>query len=787
MNRNLRLVMVALLCLPSSTFPAINVLTWHNDLARTGQNFKEIQLTPVNVNFNSFGKLFQINVDGKVDAQPLIVSNVSIPNRGTYNVVIITTEHDSVYCCDADFGTILWHRSMLRSGETPSDSRGCDQVVPEIGITATPAIDLTVGPHGTIYVVAMSKNATSYFQRIHALDLTTGAEQFGGPVAIAATYPGTGDNNNGQGQVVFDPSQYKERCGLVLTGGIVYTFWASHCDQQPYTGWVIGYNKNTLAQVRVLNLTPNGNDGAVWQSGGAPAIDPTGQIYALVGNGTFETSLDANGFPSKSDFGNCIVKLSANQPFRVTDYWTMFNTISESKIDQDLGSGGAVLLPPMIDVNGLTRNLVAGAGKDKHIYIADRNNLGKFVPSSNATLYQDVKGVLAGGVFSLPAYFNGHLYYGAVNDRLKSFAFSNARLVTTPTSRTAVTFSYPGTTPSVSANGTANAIVWATSNDTSAVLYAFDATNLAKQLYSSNDAGTRDNFGTGNKFIVPTVANGKVYVGTTSSVGVFGLLNPPHLSNISARALVAGGQNQLVVGFTIQGNQSKTVGLRVLGPSLPLSESSAATRLSDPIVELRDDSGRVINSNNNWEANNSQTARAQQEKSAPHNQKEPSIMATLPPGDYTVAVHDANNAAGSALIEVSDLSSPLTSNFANFYVRGFVGTGDDVLIGGITVRGTATEQVLFRALGSDLGKSGFANSLANPVLEVRDNNGVLLASNDNWQDSPQSEEISSIGLAPGNETDAALLLTLAPGNYTAVVRGAAGSTGVAQLETKELR
>jgi hypothetical protein len=787
MNRNLRLVIVALLCLPSSALPAINVLTWHNDPARTGQNLKEIQLTPVNVNSNSFGKLFQINVDGKVDAQPLIVSNVSIPNRGTHNVVIIATEHDSVYCCDADFGTVLWRKSILRSGETPSDSRGCDQVVPEIGITATPAIDLTVGPHGTIYVVAMSKNATSYFQRIHALDLTTGAEQFGGPVAIAATYPGTGDNNNGQGQIVFDPSQYKERSGLVLTGGVVYTFWASHCDKQPYTGWVIGYNKNTLAQARVLNLTPNGNDGAVWGDGAAPAVDGTGQIYALVGNGTFETSLDANGFPSKSDFGNCIVKLSANQPFRVSDYWTMFNTIAESKVDQDLGSGGAVLLPPMIDVNGVTRNLVAGAGKDKHIYIADRNNLGKFVPSSNATLYQDVKGVLAGGVFSLPAYFNGHLYYGAVNDRLKSFAFANARLVTTPASRTTVTFIYPGTTPSVSANGTANAIVWATSNATPAVLYAFDATNLAKQLYSSNDAGTRDNFGTGNKFIVPTVANGKVYVGTTSSVGVFGLLNPPHLSNISARALVAGEQNQLVMEFTIQGRESKTVGLRVLGPSLLLSENSIATRLPDPILELRDDNGRIINSNDNWEANNSQTARTQQKKSAPHTQKEPSIMATLPPGDYTVAVHDANNAAGIALVEVYDLSSPLTTNFANFSVRGFVGTGDDILIGGITVRGTATEQVLFRALGSDLGKSGIANSLANPSLEVRDNNGVLLASNHNWQDSPQAEEISSIGLAPGNENDAALLLTLAPGNYTAVVRDAAGSTGVAQLETKELR
>ncbi len=733
MNRTLHLVMAGALFLPSSAFPAINMLTWHNDLARTGQNLRETQLTPTNVNFNSFGKLFQIDVDGKVDAQPLIVSNVSIPNRGTHNVVIIATEHDTVYCCDADFGTILWRRSMLRSGETPSDSRNCGQVVPEIGITATPVIDLLTGPHGTIYVVAMSKNATSYFQRIHALDLATGAEQFGGPVKIQATYPGTGDNNNGQGQVVFDPSQYKERSGLVLSRNIVYTFWASHCDQRPYTGWIIGYDKNTLARMRVLNLTPNGNDGAIWGSGAAPAVDGTGKIYLLNGNGTFETSLDPNGFPSMGDFGNCIVKLSnVNQQLRVTDYWTMGNTIAESKADQDLGSGGAVLLPPMVDLNGVIRHLLAGAGKDTHIYIADRDDLGKFVPSSNATLYQDVRGALLGSVFSVAAYF-----YGAVGDRLRSFAFANARLVTPPTSQSSVTFGYPGTTPSISANGTADAIVWAARNGTPAVLYAFNASNLARKLYSSNDAGTRDNFGTGNKFIVPTVANGKVYVGSMNCVGVFGLFNPPHLNNISARALVAGGQNQLVLGFTIQGSEPKTVGLRVLGPSLPLSESSAATWLSDPIVELRDDNGRVI--------------------------------------------------AGISLAEVYDLSTPLTSNFTNFYARGFVGTGDEVLIGGIVVRGTATEQVLFRALGPDLANSGIANPLANPVLEIRDNNGVLVAFNDNWRESPQAEEISSLGLTPGSETDGALLLTLVPGNYTAVVRDAAGSTGVAQLETYELR
>jgi hypothetical protein len=506
----------------------VNVLTWHNDLARTGQNLRETQLTPANVNFATFGKLFQINVDGKVDAQPLIVSNVTLPNGTVHNVVIIATENDTVYCCDADHGTLLWRRSMLRAGETPSDSRNCNQVIPEIGITATPVIDLTTGPHGTIYVVAMSKNSTSYFQRLHALDLTTGAEQFGEAMNIVATYPGTGDNNNGQGEVVFDPKQYDERAGLVITGGIVYTTWASHCDQLPYTGWVIGYDKYTLARIRVLNLTPNGEGGAIWASGGAPAVDASGNIYALVANGTFDTSLNAIGFPSKSDFGNCIVKMAnPNQQLRVVDYWTMGNTVAESAADLDLGSGNATVLPPMVDINGITRRLLVGAGKDEHIYIANRDNLGKFVPNSNATLYQNVIGALAGPVYSGAAYFNGRLYYGAVNDHLKSFVFVNARLRATPTSQTAVTFSYPGTTPSISANGTSNAIIWAAHNGTPAVLYAFDATNLAKKLYASTDAGSRDYFGVGNKFIVPTVANGKVYVGTTSSVGVFGLLDPP--------------------------------------------------------------------------------------------------------------------------------------------------------------------------------------------------------------------------------------------------------------------
>ena len=304
-----------------------------------------------------------------------------------------------------------------RRGETPSDDRGCSQVTPEIGITATPVIDRSAGPHGIIYLVAMSKDAGgNYFQRLHALDLTTGAEMLGGPVEVSGIYPGTGDNSS-NGMVIFDPKQYEERAGLVLDNGVVYLHWTSHCDHRPYTGWVMGYEATTLAQVSVLNLTPNGTHGAIWQSGAAPALDPAGNIYFLDADGTFDTTLDGDGFPNNHDFGNCFIKLStANKTLQVADYFTMYNTVSESAADQDLGSGGAVVLPDLRDARGAVHHLTVGAGKDAHVYLANRDHMGKFVPGamSNDYVYQDVSGILAQGLWSTPAYFNGRLYIGAV-------------------------------------------------------------------------------------------------------------------------------------------------------------------------------------------------------------------------------------------------------------------------------------------------------------------------------------------------------------------------------------
>jgi len=508
---------------PGTTSSSVDVITYHYDNSRSGQNLNETTLTPANVNSTTFGKKGEFTVDGKVDAQPLYLSQVTI-NGQKKNVLYVATEHGSVYAFDADSisgttSTFLWKTTTLGSGETTSDNRGCGQVSPEIGITATPVIDRT---RNAIYVVAMSKNsAGTYFQRLHALDLTTGSEPFGGPKNITASYPGTGDNSSG-GSVVFDPKQYKERPGLLQVSGMIYTTWSSHCDFRPYTSWVMAFSADTLAQTSVLNIVPNGSEGGIWMAGTAPAADAVGNIFFLEGNGTFETILNAQGFPSNADCGNCFVKISTSAGLQLADYFTPHNTVAESSADLDLGSGGAILLPDVQDAGGVMKHLSVGAGKDAIIYVADRDNMGKFNANTDQ-IYQEISGQLGGQVFSMPAYFNGTVYFGAMGDALKSFPITNARLAVTAASQTTHNFGYPGTTPSVSANGTTNGIVWAIENN-GAILFAYDATDLTKELYDSNQAAnSRDHF-SGNKFITPVIVNGKVYVGTPTSVAVFGLL-----------------------------------------------------------------------------------------------------------------------------------------------------------------------------------------------------------------------------------------------------------------------
>jgi hypothetical protein len=511
-----------------SVHPPPDITTFHNDSLRTGQNLSETYLTPENVTPATFGKLGFLPTDGKVDAQPLYLANVSIAG-GTHNVLYAVTEHGSAYAFDADTQALLWQVTTWGPGETSSDDRQCPAVSPEIGITSTPVIDRGRGPNGAIYLVAATKDSAGYYHyRLHALDVTSGAELFGGPTEIQAQYPGTGQGSNGV-NVMFDPAQYYERAALLAANGMIYTSWASHCDIQPYTGWVVGYGESTLQQALVLNLTPNGDHGGIWMSADGPAADSSGNIYLLDGNGLFDTTLGANGFPSQGDFGNAMVKIAPTTPATVMDFFAPHDTAAQSEGDYDLGSGGILLLPDVVDLAGKTWHLALGSGKTGSIYVVDRDNMGKFDASVDNAVQVIPRccgpfGGLYGAIYSTPAYFNSTVYFGAVAEPIMAFAVSDGQLSLPYSMVSTDGFGYPGTTPSISANGNDNALLWAVEAATTGVLHAYDANNLANEVYTSNVNSTRDQFGAG-KFIVPTIANGKVYVGTPAGVALFGIIS----------------------------------------------------------------------------------------------------------------------------------------------------------------------------------------------------------------------------------------------------------------------
>jgi hypothetical protein len=498
-----------------------DIVTYKYDISRSGSNPTESVLTTSNVNSTSFGLLRFLPADGKVDAQPLYLSGLSV-NGATHNVVYVATENDTVYAYDADTGAALWQVSLLASGEqAPGDVYGCTQVTPTIGVTSTPVIDRAAGAHGTMFIVSMSLNSadSSYHQRLHALDVTTGAELLSGPVEISATYPVAG------GTTTFAPGAYEERAALLLSQGNVYTSWTSHCDVPPYSGWVIAYSEASLTQTQVFNAAPNsgGYGPAIWMAGGGPAADTAGNVYLLTANGAFETTLDANGFPNQKDYGNSFLKLAGSgASLTVADYFAMSNEVAESTSDQDLGSGGILLLPDVTDSGGTTRHLAVGAGKDGNLYVVNRDSMGKFSSSGN-NIWQQLTDALGGGVWSTPAYFNQTLYYGPNGSHLIAFTLADAKL--NAGTQSSASFAFPGSAPSVSANGTANGIVWAHENSNPAVLHAYSAGNLTQELYNSSQAAKgRDQYGAGNKFITPVAADGKVFVGATNGVAVFGLL-----------------------------------------------------------------------------------------------------------------------------------------------------------------------------------------------------------------------------------------------------------------------
>jgi hypothetical protein len=514
---------MATLTVTGNATGATDVVTHHYDISRSGVNAAETALTTSNVNSMTFGKVGEFSVDGQIDGQTLYVSQLAIPGQGTKNVLYVATENDSVYAVDADSisgsnATVLWKSSVLSSGEAAVDSGSlpCGNINPN-GITATPVIDRG---RNAIYVEAMSKSSTgSIIHRIHALDLTTGKELFGGPTTINATYPGTGGNSQG-GTVTFDPHVHHDRAALLESGGNIYTAWSGlDGDCGDYSAWVVAYSADTLAQSGVIDLVPNNRGGGIWMGGGGPAADAAGSVYVISGNGIGDTP------GTNSSYGNSFVRLTnSGGGLKVADYFTPYNTINEDNADADFGSAAPLLLPDTMDANGTTRHLAMGAGKDGNLYVVDRDNMGQFNAMKN-DVYQQIQ-ITPHENHSSPVFFNGAVYVGPTNDTLKMFTLTKAQLGTSPSSQSSHAFGSNGTVASVSANGTSNGIVWALDWGAAGILFAYDASNLAKELYDSDQAANnRDHFSAvGGHFITPMVANGRVYVGTGSSVAVFGLL-----------------------------------------------------------------------------------------------------------------------------------------------------------------------------------------------------------------------------------------------------------------------
>jgi hypothetical protein len=525
----------------SATVPLVvtnyaGTFTYHNDLARTGQNLSETVLTTGNVNSAQFGKLFSYAVDGQTYAQPLYVANVNIPNQGFHNVVYVATEHDSVYAFDADGRTAapLWQNSYTSGSSVttvPSSLFTCGSLHPEVGITGTPVIDPV---RGALYVVVrtaeVNGGVTTYVQRLHALDITTGAELANSPVVVQPTVPGSGFGNDQNGNVPFDPLKENQRAGLVLLNGSLYIAWGGLCDNNPYHGWLVQYDPNTLQQGAAFNTSPNDWGAPIWDSGTAPAADADGNLYALTGNGDFDLNFGGG------EMGDSFLKISTSGGLTLADYFTPYDQSILYHWDLDLGSGGLLVLP---DQPTAPTHLLVGGGKEGTIYLINRDDMGQF----NSSTYDDSQVVQSlvhaagklsayattdSGLWSMPAYYQNQIYYVGVGDVPKAFRLFNGQLSPFPASQGTQNFRYPGGEVAISANGAANGIAWTIAEPLTtpqyAVLYAYDAANLANPLYNSASSGTRDRGGFGVQFGQPTVANGKVYVGTAAELDVFGLL-----------------------------------------------------------------------------------------------------------------------------------------------------------------------------------------------------------------------------------------------------------------------
>jgi hypothetical protein len=523
----------------SQTAVPVNVPTWRYDNTHAGANTQETALTQANVNPAEFGKLFSLAVDGYVYAQPLYISGLTMADGLVHNVLFVATEHDSVYAFDADSNgganaQPLWKASMLSvahgtaaGGSTvPSSDLGSRDIVPEVGITSTPVINPAAN---TLYLVSKTKEAGNYVQRIHALNLITGAEQAGSPSApITAAVSGTGNGSSG-GRLQFSPLWQLNRVALDLWNGHIYVAFGSHGDNGPWHGWLMAFDAQTLIQTGAVCLSPNGYGNGVWGAGaGLPidALSSNGRMFLVTGNGSFTSYPPVNG---NTDYGDSIVRLDlSNGGVVPSDAFTPFNQSSLSSSDADQGSGGVLMLP---DQQGSHPHMLIQVGKEGRILVVDRDNMGGYMPggSSNINILQDISGQVQ-GLWSTPAYWNGHVYLWGRSDTLKMFDLNSGVLSITPTSNSTIRSNFPSPSPVISSNGSQNGIVWAARSDAystggSEILYAFNANDLTSPIYESDTNAVRDDAGQANKFVVPVVTNGKVYLGAAYQVDVYGLLN----------------------------------------------------------------------------------------------------------------------------------------------------------------------------------------------------------------------------------------------------------------------
>jgi Calx-beta domain len=574
------------LIIPCAAVAQVNVLTYHNDNGRTGQNLNENILTPANVKQSTFGKIFTYNVDDYVYAQPLYVSGVNIPGQGIHNVVFVATENNSVYALDADSNTganggVLWQINFGPAAPTPTSNFPFTPIEPEVGITSTPVIDPS---SGIMYVDAFTEAGGNFSHAIHALNITNGTETAFSPVTVTATFPGVGAGSSG-GVQTFQPGQELQRSALTLANGILYVAYAGYTDMtttDPFHGWVIGFNASNLQQLPayVFNTTPNGTtaqfgsiagEGGIWMGGDGLAVDANNSLYFASGDGNFNAFNGAGG----TEYGDSFVKLSSSGGLSVADYFTPQNQAFYRTNDLDVGSGGVMLLP---DQPGSIPHMMIGAGKPGTAYLINRDQMtagnDHFDMSQDAVL---ASVQLAGGCYNTPAYFNGTIYYAAWEDHLVGYMVSNASIPQIPNQVGSRIMGYPGCTPAVSANGTSNGIVWGVQRGPATgsgppVLWACNATNISTEIYNSTQAGARDQLTNGVKFIAPTIANGKVYVGGQSNLTVFGLL--------------AGALQFSSPTYTVQENAgTATITVNRLGGSLGAVQVNYATTAGGTAVQ----------------------------------------------------------------------------------------------------------------------------------------------------------------------------------------------------------